>query len=70
MRGVADGLGIARNTVRRYLNFPEATRPQRWKRRASKLDSYIKYVDRCLDEGLENCVVLHRELKAPGYDEG
>ena len=27
-------------------------------------------MDRRLDEGLENCVVLHRELKALGYEGG
>ena len=27
-------------------------------------------MDRRLDEGLENCVVLHRELGAQGYDDG
>ena len=28
IRGVAEDLGIVRTTVRRYLNFPEATRPK------------------------------------------
>ena len=70
IRGIADDLGIARNTVRRYLTSPEALLPKPWTRRASKLDPYTEYVDRRLDEGLENCVVLHRELKALGYDGG
>ena len=29
-----------------------------------------EYVERLIDEGLENYVVLHRELKAVGYDGG
>ena len=66
IRGIADDLGIARNTVRRYLNPPKAMRPKARARRASKLDPYTEYVDRRLQEGLENCVVLHRELKALG----
>ena len=33
--GIADDLGIARNTVRRYLNSPEAMRPKRRPRRDS-----------------------------------
>ena len=70
IRGIADDLGIARNTVRRYLNSPESLRPKPRSRRASKLDPYREYVDRRLSEGLENCVVLHRELKALGYDGG
>ena len=70
IRGIADDLGVARNTVRRYLNSPDVMRPKVRARRASKLDPYTEYVDRRLDEGLENCVVLHRELKALGYNGG
>ena len=64
VRGIAGELGIARNTVRRYLKSPEAIRAKRRAQRASKLDPYTGYDDRRLDEGLENCVVLHRELRA------
>ena len=46
--GIAEDLGIARNTVRRYLNSPDAMRPKPRARRASKLDSYTEYVDRRL----------------------
>ena len=66
--GIAGDLGIARNTVRRYLNSPEAIRPK--PPRASKVDPYKYYVDRRVAEGLENCVVLHRELMALGFDGG
>ena len=66
-RGIAENLGVARNTVRRYLKSPE-TMPRA--RRASRLDTYTQCVDRRLEERLENCVVLHRELKALGYDGG
>ena len=66
IRGIADDLGIARNTVRRYLNSPEALLPKPRTQRASKLDPYTEYFDRRMSEGLENCVVLHRELKALG----
>ena len=62
VRGIADELGIARNTVRRYLKSPEAISAKPRPQRASKLDPYTGYVDHRLDEGLENCVVLHREL--------
>ena len=70
IRGIAEDLGVARNTVRRYLKSPEAMRPRQRARRTSKLDSYTEYVDRRLDDGLENCVVLHRELQALDYDGG
>ena len=61
---------MSRNTVRRYLNTPEAMRPKPRRRRASKLDAYAEYIDRRMAQGLENCVVLHRELAARGYDGG
>ena len=60
IRDIARELDIARNTVRRYLKDPEAVMPKR-RRRSSKLDPYIEYMDRRLSEGLENCVVLWRE---------
>ena len=45
-------------------------RPKPRPRRASNLDAYTGYVDRWVSEGLENCVVLHQELKALGYGGG
>ena len=44
--------------------------PTRRKRRASKLDPYTEYIDRRIAEGLENCVVLRRELRDLGYQGG
>ena len=70
IRGIAEDLSVARNTVRRYLKSPEAMRPKPRPRRASRLDPDTQYVDRRLEEGLENCVVLHRELRTLGYDGG
>ena len=61
IRGIAGDLGMARNTVRRYLKSPEAIRRKPRLPRTSKLDPYLEYIDRGLSEGLENCVVLHRE---------
>ena len=70
IRDIARELDIARNTVRRYLKDPEAVMPKRRRRRSSKLDPYIEYMDRRLSEGLENCVVLWRELQGLGYQGG
>ncbi len=70
IREIARELGVSRNTVRKYLKSPEAMRPKPRKRRASRLDPYTEYVDHRMAEGLENCVVLHRELVARGYDGG
>ena len=69
-REIAQRLGIARNTVRRYLNTPEAILPAPRKRRVSKLDPYSEYIDSRMSEGLENCVVLRRELQDLGYEGG
>ena len=69
IRDIAGELDIARNTVRRYLKDPEAVMPKR-RRRSSKLDPYIEYMDRRLSEGLENCVVLSRELQGLEYQGG
>ena len=66
-RTIARELGLARNTVLRYLNSPDAIVPKPRPPRGSKLDSYTEYIDRRLTEGLENCVVLLRELRARGY---
>ena len=41
VRGIARELGIARNTVRRYLNSPAAMRPKPRRQRSSKLDAYV-----------------------------
>ena len=52
IRGIAEDLGVARNTVRRYLKSPKAVRPKPRARRAPKLHSHTEYVDRRIaDEG-------------------
>ena len=61
---------MARNTVLRYLKTPDAMRPKARPLRGSKLDQYTGHIDRRMSEGLENCVVLHRELRTLGYDGG
>lgn len=57
-RAIAQELGLARNTVLKYLNSPEATVPKPRRSRGSKLDAYTGHIDRRMGEGLENCVVL------------
>ena len=44
-RAIARELGIARNTVLRYLKSPEAIRPQPRPLRGSKLDPYTDHID-------------------------
>ena len=67
-RAIARELGLARNTVLKYLRSPEAMRPKPRRPRGSILDPYAQHIDRRRAEGLENCVVLLRELRALGYE--
>ena len=69
-REIARELGLARNTVLRYLNSPEAIKPQPRPLRGSKLDPYTDHIDRRISEGLENCRVLMREIRTLGYEGG
>ena len=66
IRRIARELDVSRNTVRRYLNSPEAMRPRPRPRRGSKLDPYAEHIDLGMAEGLENCRVLAREVRAFG----
>ena len=43
-------------------------RPKPRRPRGSKLDPYTEHIDRRMGEGLENCVVLLRELRELGYE--
>ena len=67
IREIARELDVSRNTVRRYLKSPEAMRPQARPPRGSNPDPYTEHVDRRMAEGLENCRVLDREIRALGY---
>ena len=67
-RSIARELGLARNTVLKYLRSPDAMRPKPRRPRGSALDPYAQHIDRRWAEGLENCVVLLRELRALGYE--
>jgi len=71
IRSIAKALGISRNTVRRYLRDPDgALTPKPRPKRPSKLDPYTEYIMRRLAEGMDNCVVLLRELRQQGYTGG
>ncbi len=67
IRGIARELGVSRNSVRKYLRSPGVPQAKQRERRGSKLDPYAAYIDRRLGEGLDNCVVLLRELQSLGY---
>ena len=68
IRGIAKRLDISRNTVRKYLRTPGLPVAKPRPRRLSKVDPFRDHVRRRLAAGVENCVVLLRELRAQGYD--
>ena len=70
VRGIAQRLGLSRNTVRRYLRASEIPKPAPRPRRGSKLDPFTTHLDTRLAGGLTNCVVLLREVRAQGYTGG
>ena len=70
VREIARMLGVSRNSVRKYLRAPEVPTAKPRPPRPSRLDPYKDYVRVRLADGLDNCVVLLRELRARGYDGG
>ena len=67
-RAIAERLGLARNTVLKYLNSPEPLIAQPRPLRGSGLDRYTDYIEHRVSEGLENCRVLLREIRGLGYE--
>ena len=69
IRAIARDLGVSRNSVRKYLRSPQVPRAKEPTPRGSRLDPYKEYLRERLAEGLENCVVLLRELRGRGRHE-
>lgn len=67
IRGIARKLGVSRNTVRKYVRACEIPHAKPRPRRGSKLDSYKEHLEERLSHGVDNCVVLLREIRAQGY---
>ena len=72
-RAIARDLGLARNTVLRYLNSPEAMVPKPRPPRGSKLDPYTEYIDRhrqaaagTSDRAVDPDRLAHRHLPSTG----
>jgi transposase len=68
-KDIAAQLGVHPKTVSRALQrgaAPKRTQPQR----ESKLEPYKPLVDRLLQEGVWNAVVILREIQAAGYSGG
>jgi transposase len=67
IRAIARRLDISRNTVRKYVRAPGLPVAKPRPQRPSKVDPFCDHVHRRLAAGVENCVVLLRELRAQGY---
>lgn len=70
IRQIAAELGIARNTVRTYLRAEGVPKAKPRPKRGSRLDPFAPHIDERLAAGVNNCVVLLRELRARGYTGG
>jgi len=65
-KDIAAEIGVHPKTVSRVLKRGNAPSPKR-KKRGSKLDPYKPKIDRLLQEGVWNAVVIWREIEADGY---
>lgn len=70
IRGIAAAVGVSRNTVRKYLRSPGVPTAKKRRKRARLLDPFESYLRERLADGVENSVVLLREIKARGYQGG
>jgi transposase len=66
LRTIARELGVARNTVRKYVRGPAEAQPR--KRRPSKLDPYQAQIRQWVTQDhLYSCETMLRRLQAQGY---
>jgi transposase len=68
-KDIATELGVHPKTVSRALKRGGAPNPKR-KKRGSKLDPYKPKIDKLLQEGVWNAVVILREIQEDGYNGG
>ena len=64
IRAIARELSVSRNTVRKYLRAPGIPRYTPRPSRPSKLDAFQDHLRHRLAAGVENGVVVLRELRA------
>jgi len=62
--------GHSRRTIRAIINGAVSPTPQKRKRRASKLDPFVPYLEKRIEEGVLNCNKLFDEIRRQGYQGG
>jgi hypothetical protein len=67
LRDICRRLGISARTVYRYKDLTEPPPRPAYKRRASVLDPYVRYLVRRWNEGCHNGKKLYREIREQGY---
>jgi transposase len=70
IRNISKQTGIARNSIRKYLRAEGLPEKKTGKVRFKKIEPYRDYLQSRLADGVDNAVVLLRELKAQGYQGG
>ena len=67
---IARTTGHDRKTIRAIVNGPVSPPPQKRKPRAKKLDPFVPYLERRIEEGVLNCNKLWDEMRKQGYQGG
>jgi Transposase len=67
LRHICERLGISARTVYRYKDLAEPPPRPAYKRRASVLDPYVRYIVKRWREGCHNGKRLYREIRERGY---
>jgi len=62
--------GHDRKTIRAILNGPVSPPPRNRKPRGKKLDPFVPYLERRIEEGVVNCNKLLDEIRRQGYQGG
>ena len=67
LQAIAQRVGIARNTVRRFLRSPGYPNPAHRRQRWRKMTPFEGYLRERWEAGEQNTATLFRELQAQGY---
>ena len=62
--------GHDRKTIRAIVNGPVNPPPKKRKARARKIDPFVPYLEKRIEEGVLNCNKLFDEIRKQGYQGG